>query len=183
MFPTRKLVAPTLLVFLFGLALALPALAQSTAKVAVIDVERILLESAKGKRALEELEALRKQKTDQMRTMQEEIQQLRTRLQEGSLSLAEDRIAELRKQAEDKMIAFQRFQDDAQRELTKKREEVLGSIEKEVFPVINAVGEEGGYTMIFNKFNSGLVYADEAIDITAEVIERFNASPAAGTGG
>jgi Skp family chaperone for outer membrane proteins len=29
-------------------------------------------------------------------------------------------------------------------------------------------------TLIFNKFQSGLVYADETIDITDEVIQRFN---------
>ena len=29
-------------------------------------------------------------------------------------------------------------------------------------------------TMIFNKFQSGLVYADEAVDITDDVIRRFN---------
>ena len=33
-------------------------------------------------------------------------------------------------------------------------------------PVINQVGKELGYTLIFRKFESGLIYADEAIDIT-----------------
>jgi outer membrane protein len=88
-------------------------------------------------------------------------------------------MADLRKEGEEKMIAMQRFQDDAQRELNKKREQVLGDIEKKVFPVINQVGEAGGYTLIFNKYNSGLVYASEAVDITDDVITRFNtANPA-----
>ncbi len=33
-------------------------------------------------------------------------------------------------------------------------------------PVINQVGKEQGYTLIFRKFESGLIYADEAVDIT-----------------
>ena len=44
---------------------------------------------------------------------------------------------------------------------------------------INAVGREFGYAMIFNKYQSGLVYADDAIDVTNLVIERFNAAGAA----
>jgi outer membrane protein len=40
--------------------------------------------------------------------------------------------------------------------------------------VIDAVGQERGLTLIFNKFQSGLVYADEAVDITDDVIRRFN---------
>ena len=31
-----------------------------------------------------------------------------------------------------------------------------------------------GYTMIFRKFESGLIYADEAIDITNVVIQRMD---------
>ena len=44
-------------------------------------------------------------------------------------------------------------------------------------PIINQVGKELGYALIFNMRQAGLVFADEAVDITAAVIERFN-SPA-----
>ncbi|MGD2114358.1 MAG: OmpH family outer membrane protein [Acidobacteriota bacterium] len=143
-------------------------------KVAVIDVERILLESERGKAALGEIESLRQQKQQEGQAMQQEIQELRQQVTDGRLSLSEERLAELQKKLEDKVIALQRFQDDANRELTKTRDQVLKTVEDSVFPVINQVGEEGGYTLIFNKFSSGLIYADDAVDITAEVIERYN---------
>jgi Skp family chaperone for outer membrane proteins len=38
------------------------------------------------------------------------------------------------------------------------------------------VGREQGLTLIFNKFQSGLVYADQSVDITDDVIRRFNLS-------
>ena len=162
------------------LLVAAPLAAQAPAKVAVIDVERILLESERGKTALQELDALRKQKQEEGETLQQEITDLRTRLTEGQLSLAQDKIAELQKQLEDRVIALRRFQDDANRELSKKRDDILGRIEQSVFPVINQIGQEGGYTLIFNKYNSGLVYADEAVDITTQVIERYNQANPAG---
>jgi len=171
-------------VLAFGAALALslaaPLAAQAPAKVAVIDVERILLESERGKTALKELDALRKEKQEQGEALQQEITDLRTRHSEGQLSLAQDKLAELQKQLEDRVIALRRFQDDANRELNKKRDDILGQIEQSVFPVINQIGKEGGYTLIFNKYNSGLVYADEAVDITAQVIERYNQANPAG---
>ena len=40
--------------------------------------------------------------------------------------------------------------------------------------VADQIGAERGYTLIFNKFQSGLVYADDAVDITDDVIQRFN---------
>lgn len=159
---------------------AAPAAAQSAARMAVIDVERILLESERGKAALQEIEALRLEKQREGETMQKEITDLRARVNEGRLSLSEERLADLRKQLEDRLIAAQRFNDDATRELTKKRDQVLDQIEQSVFPVINEIGQEGGFTLIFNKFNSGLVYADESVDITARVIERYNQKNAPG---
>lgn len=179
--PHRLRRLPLLLILVAAAAAwAVPAAGQTAIKLAVIDVERILLESNRGKAALEEIDALRQQMGQQAQGMQKEITDLRTRIQEGGLSLAEGTLADLRKQLEDKMIALQRFNDDATRELTKKRNEVLDQIEQSVFPVINQIGKEGGYTLIFNKFNSGLVYADETVDITARVIERYNQSTSGG---
>jgi hypothetical protein len=36
-----------------------------------------------------------------------------------------------------------------------------------------------GLALIFNKFESGLVYASEAVEITDTVIQRFNAASGA----
>ncbi len=69
------------------------------------------------------------------------------------------------------------FQDDAQRELDDARRVALEGLEERILPVIDAVGKEQGMTLIFNKFQSGLVYADETVDITDEVIRRFNTAP------
>ncbi len=45
-------------------------------------------------------------------------------------------------------------------------------------PLIAEIGEEQGLTLIFNKFeDSGLLWAQDAADITALVLERFNALP------
>jgi len=50
----------------------------------------------------------------------------------------------------------------------------LLDLENKIKPVIDAVGKEMGLAAIFNKFESGLVYASDAIDITDTVIKRFN---------
>jgi outer membrane protein len=88
--------------------------------------------------------------------------------------VSEDKLAEMSKQLENKNIAMRRFEDDAKRELEDARRKQLGGLEAKILPIINAIGQEQGFTLIFNKFQSGLVYADEAVDITDEVIQRFN---------
>ena len=45
---------------------------------------------------------------------------------------------------------------------------------KKIMPVVDQIGKEMGLAAIFNKFESGLIYASDAIDITDVVIKRFN---------
>ncbi len=153
-------------------AFAMPAAAQT--KVAVIDVQRVVSESDPGKEALQKLAGLRDAKAQEGQTLQQELQALRDQFSKQQLTLSEQRLEELQKQIQDKGIALQRFQDDATRELEEVRTKELGRLEQQIMPIINDIGQEQGLTLIFNKFQSGLVYADETVDITDEVIRRFN---------
>jgi len=149
-------------------------------KIAVIDTERILLESTTGKKALADLKKLQEGKEGELRTRQQEIKDLQAKISDGRLSLAQDKLAEMDKQLEDRVIALRRLQDDATRELNKRKDDVLGSIDQRVMPVINQLGKEQGYTLIFRKFESGLIYADETVDITTSVIQRLDGAAAPG---
>lgn len=178
----------TLLGLGLGLALAMPFAAHAQGapagvKIAVIDTEQILLGSQTGKKALADLKKVQEQKEGEGRTRQQEIKDLQTKLNDGRLSLAADKISEMEKQLEDKVIALRRFQDDANRELGKRRDEVLAAVDKKVMPVINQLGKEQGYTLIFRKFESGLIYADEAVDITTQVIQRLDGAAAGASQG
>lgn len=159
---------------------AAASFAQTTLKVAVIDTERILLESQAGKVAIGELKKLQDQKEAELQAKQNEVRDLQAKINEGSLSLAQARLDEMRKQLEDAVIAGRRLSDDANRDLTKRRDELLGAVDQRVMPLINQMGREMGYTLIFRKFESGLIFADDAVDITKQVIERLDAAAAQG---
>jgi outer membrane protein len=170
----------TALAVTLGVALA-PATARAQGlKVAVIDVRRLVTDSVAGKESLARLRKLQEERVAEAKTKQDEIEQLRKRLSEGRLSLSDDKIAEMEKQLEEKVTGFRRFQEDAEKELGKSQEQAFADIERRVAPIIEQAGKEGGYTLMFNKYQSGLVYADEAADITNQIIQRFDAAaPAA----
>ena len=162
-------------------ALALPALAQTTpARVAVIDVQKVLTQSTAGKAAYEKLKKMQDERMEKARGMEEELRKLDTDINTKKLSLSEDKITEMQKQMAEKRISMQRYAQDADREITEARDRELQALEGKIKPVIDSIGKEMGIAAIFNKFESGLVYASDAIDITDTVIKRFNeAAPAA----
>ncbi|MGH9465349.1 MAG: OmpH family outer membrane protein [Thermoanaerobaculia bacterium] len=154
------------------------AAAQTTLQIAVIDVQRLLSESRAGKEALDRLRALGQQKQGEIEGKQTEITDLRQRLEEGRLSLSEERQVELEKGLQDRLIELRRLQDDAERELQQQRAAAFGKIEELLIPLIATVAAEKGYTLVFNKFQSGLLFATEGADITDAILERFDTVPA-----
>lgn len=175
----RALALAALLVPLFAGLSASTGLAQEQ-KIAVIDVQRILEESVEGKKVIEELQKLQTEKAAGLQSLKDQFDEAQRQYTDGRLTLSSDKLTEMEKQLEDLTIQLRRMQDDAQRDLQKKQQDDFQKIEAQVMPIISTVGEELGYTLIFNKFQSGLVYAAEAVDITGIVVERFNAMTGGG---
>ena len=168
------------LVSLAVAALALPMFAQGAPqRVAVIDVQKILASSTAGKAAYERLKKLQDDRMARAQKMDDEIKALDNDINSKKLSLSEDKLVDMQKQLSDKKIAMQRYAQDADREVTEARDKALAELQAKIMPVIDSVGKEMGLAAIFNKFESGLVYASEAIDITDTVVKRFNESTGA----
>lgn len=172
---TAAILIATVLTAVFAAQAARATAPESAVKISVIDTEKILLSSNTGKKAVADLKKLQDAAENQLKSQQQEIQDLQTKINNGRLSLSQDQLAQLKKQLEDKTIALRRYQDDATRDLSKKRDDMLAAIDQKVMPIINQIGKEMGYTLIFRKFESGLIYADDAIDITALAVQRLDA--------
>lgn len=171
------------LVSMAVVALAAPMFAQNApGKVAVVDVQKVLTQSVAGKAAYEKLKKMQEDRISKAKQMDEEMKKLESDLNTKRISLAEDKLAEMTKQLADKKINMQRYAQDADREIGEARDRELQALQVKIEPVIDAIGKDMGLALIFNKFESGLVYASEAVEITDTVIKRFNevaAAPAA----
>jgi outer membrane protein len=157
-------------------AAAVPAKAQEPPKlaVAVIDVNLLVQDSAAGKEAMVRLKKAQDEKVADRKKLTDEISGLQKQLESQRSTLTDSKIADLQKQIEDKSIALKRFDDDAQQQLEEARRKELDGLEKQIMPIIQELGKERKLLLIFNKFQSGLVYADDSVDLTDEVLKRFN---------
>jgi outer membrane protein len=157
-------------------AVAAPAKAQEPPKlaVAVIDVNLLVQDSAAGKEAMVRLKKAQDEKVAERKKLTDEINGLQKQLESQRSTLTDSKIADLQKQIEDKSIALKRFDDDAQQQLEDAKRKELDGLEKQIMPIIQELGKERKLLVIFNKFQSGLVYADDSVDLTDEVLKRFN---------
>ncbi|HRY45127.1 MAG TPA: OmpH family outer membrane protein, partial [Thermoanaerobaculia bacterium] len=96
---------------------ALPVSAQSAQKVGVIEVQRIVQDSAVGKESLARIQKVSAAKQEDLTKRQTELRDLEKRIQEQGKSLSEEAMEKLQKDYQQKALDLKRFQDDAQREL------------------------------------------------------------------
>lgn len=171
-------------VALIGLLLAVPSvLVAQTAeptRVAVIDIDRVAQESARGQTMFAELQTLQEEILRGRQTREQELRDLNNRAQSQLLS-AEAR-ADLQRDIERKTTDLQRWLEDQQREFNEKQTSGFGALEADLGPVVEEVARERNIQLIL-RVTPGLTFImDPALDISAEVIERFNALSGGGEG-
>lgn len=145
-------------------------------KIAFIVLQRVVAESNEGKQASARVQALQQKKVAELNEKQKAAQGLQEKLDKSGAVMSEAARADLTKQVERANVDLQRATQDAQQEMQELQNQLQEEFQRRVAPVIEAVGKEKGLHFIFNGPDSGLVYGDASLDITAEVIKKFDAT-------
>jgi len=143
-------------------------------RISVVDFQKILTESVPGKASVAKLTALQNEKLTRANVLNEELRKLDNDSKNPALPAAQRNAAQQR--VTEKQLAIKRFAEDADKEIGSARDRELQSLQSRLKPIIDTVGREMGMAAIFNKYEAGLIYANDAIDITNTVITRFNTS-------
>ena len=93
--------------------------------------------------------------------------------------LSEEVRGQLTKEIDRLTLDVQRAQQDAQAEVDELRNQLQREFQRKLSPVIQQLATEKGLQFIFNP--EILYWADEALDLTAEVVKRFDTAVTAGT--
>jgi outer membrane protein len=146
------------------------------AKLAFINIQRLAAESAEGRAATTKVKALNDKKVQDLAERNKNLQATQQKLQQSGGVLSDAARGQLEKDAERMQVEIQRFTQDAQAEVNELQQELQAEFQRKLIPVINAVATERGLHMVFSQADSGLVWADTGLDITADVIRRFDAA-------
>ncbi|MEZ5290484.1 MAG: OmpH family outer membrane protein [Vicinamibacterales bacterium] len=146
------------------------------AKIAFVVLQRIVQESSEGKQATARVQGLQQKKVAELNERQKAAQDLQEKLDKSGAVMSEAARADLAKQIERANVDLQRATQDAQQEVQELQQQLQEEFQRRIAPIIEAVGKERGLHYIFNGPDSGLVWADAALDITGDVIKKFDAA-------
>jgi outer membrane protein len=165
---------------LIGLALitvlvsAGSALAGET-KLGYVDLQKALNLSEAGKTAKEKISGKVKEYESLVESRQEELRKLKEELEKKALLLSETARADKERDYQQKLKEFQRFTKDIQEELQQQDADHTRRILEELFGVIKEIGEKENYTLVLEKTESSILFADDQIDLTPKVIKAYDA--------
>jgi len=148
------------------------------AKIGVLNSQDVLEKSGEGKKVIARLQEKDKQNQATVAKLDDEIRTIQTKLNTQRITLTEDAVMQLTADLEKKNIDRKRMAEDAYSGMQELTQRLFKRVQDELIPIVETLGKERGLDIIFDLAKSGAVYWNPAIDITVEVIKRYDTSKA-----
>jgi outer membrane protein len=147
-------------------------LAGAQVKVAVINLQQAVFESAEIKKADAQMQATFKPRQDKIDALNKEIAALAQQLQSSNGKLTPQAEADLQSQGQRKQRDLQRLQDDLQADATAYRNDILSNSSQKMNDVVKKIAEEKGLDLVVDV--STALYYKPAMDITKDAIAAYD---------
>lgn len=153
--------------------IVLPGFAQAQ-KIAFVDLQKALNLSEAGKEAKEKIKTEVQGYDTEVQDKQEELKKMKEDLEKQAMLLSEEARNAKERDYQQKVKEYQRLTKDIQESLQQMDQDFTRKILEDLLKVAQDYGKSQGFIMILEKTESSIVYADESIDITDEVIKAFD---------
>jgi outer membrane protein len=174
----RRTIVAVAVCVCFGFSLLISDVSQAAElKLAVMDVQKVLVNSAAGKAAKAKFDTKMKELQGTFKGEEEALIAMQKNIEKKSSAWSEET-----KQA--KIRAFQKKRREAQEKAEDARFELKGLQDKELAPILKALekvvanyGDTNGYTAILDS-KSGVVFFAKGVDISDKLIVELDAAMA-----
>src|SRR5437763_7867965 len=139
-----------LIVALFA---ATPLLRAQLSKVAAVDFERAVVESAEGKKASDKFNATLQARQADIEKRQKELDDQQKKLQAGARTLNDAAKAEIQKDIDRRTTELTRLNEDAQKDLQGLRDQLLRPIAERATAILQRMASEQNYTVVVDVSN------------------------------
>lgn len=171
----NRLISSKVVVWLIaagGAVAALPATGAEV-KIAVVDFQRLAVESPQGKAVQE---SIRAEFAPRQRTLQAQEQAMKAkedRLQKDGATMSEDQRTRAEKELRDSARDLERARSEAQDDFNARRNEALSRLQRTIIEEVRSYGKAQNYDLILDQ--GGVIYNASATDITPAVLSALQA--------
>lgn len=157
---------------------ALPAQARAEQKIAYVDLQRALNEIEEGKAAKANLKREFDQKQKLLDEKKTEFDRLRGEFEKQAMVMSEQARKDKQTELEKKGGELQGFFVQLQKELSEREREATRGIFDKMHAIVREIADADAIAMVVQA--EALVYAAPSLDITNELVRKYNARHKAG---
>ncbi len=154
-----------------------PAAAPAT-KIGVLNIRLAIVTTAEGKQASAELQSQFAPRQTELQNMAKQIQDIRTRLDQGQATMPDDERNRLQRQGEALSRRLNRGQQELQEDVQAAEAEVGERIGGRLMQVVDRYARENGFAVVLNvsQDTNHVIYAANTVDVTQDVIRLYDAA-------
>jgi outer membrane protein len=162
------------LVLLLVLGFSKPVWAAEVIKLGFFDRQVIVDRSEMGKEGEQKFKAEMQKIREGLEAKRQEVKDLQDEANKKKLIWSEEvkktKLQELfaKKQMLDRLVV------QANRELEQLEQQLLQPLKEKMLVIVDRIGKEEGYTMIFEREHAGLFYAPNSLNLTDRIIRELN---------
>jgi len=160
--------------FLFMVILVSVGTAKPTFDVAVVDLLKAFEVSSAGQQVVDQLKNKEQEIRNEITGIENEAQKLQTKYNTQKLTLTMDAQQQLLADIDRLRTKRSRVEEDRTKEFRDLQMRLFGKLRNEILPVVDNIAREKGFSLVLDVSSSGVVYFNQTIDITEEVIKRYD---------
>lgn len=146
-------------------------------RIAVIDFQRILDDSRAGKAAQETINQQGRQMEAELKAKGDALEQMKDQLQKDALVMSKETREEKEREFRIQINEFRESQQEFARKAREMQMRAMGKIRQDIDTLAKAYAEEKDFTLMIEKQEAGVIYVPAQLDVTDEIIRRYDAQP------
>jgi outer membrane protein len=168
----KSIIVPAVLIIVAMFSCS--AFAADAVKIGVVSFETILKESSAGKVMQKDLKAKLTELQGKLQAEEKKVKDMSVALEREALVLSSEKKLERQRELRDRADDLKKMNADYTQEMKILQNKRMNQIQKDVFDIANELGKAQGYTLIIEKKVAGVIYVANKVDLTDEVIKKYN---------
>jgi outer membrane protein len=152
-------------------AIAAPRL-YAQVRIAVVDMQRALIETNDGRAAKGQLQKLFQARQDQLNTRQEALKRMKEDIEKQKNVVSREALEKRMSEYQQEFVKLQQSYLEYQQELAQKEAELTKSILINLQGIVRQIGTSDGYTGILDQ--GAVIWSRGDLDLTDRVIQEYN---------
>ena len=152
-------------------------------RIAVVDLQRALNETEDGRRAKAQLKRLFKRRQQSLDSKQNELKKMKEDIEKQRDVLSRNALEKRLEEYQKAFVELQTTYVEYQRELAQKEAQLTKGILERMQEILRRMGQSGSYTLIVERNEGGVVWTPSNLDVTDELIQRYNRGEGGSSGG